>query len=135
LNDEYIEVEVPHNLLIENFNALEKYKKKNNNSKYPVTHTRITSFKTPNSQSKRVTADLVNARRSSSNAIEVNPYDLSIHRNNAYIESHKQKSFFSKLTDALSKRITGRITHPGPSLYDGRSGGSRRSLSTLKKNK
>ena len=138
LNDEYIEVEVPHNLLIENFNALEKYKKKNNNSKYPVTHTRITSFKTPKSQSNRVTADLVNARRSSSNAVEVNPDDLLINRNKAYEESHK-KSFFSKLTDALSKRITrritGRITHPGPSLYDGRSGGSRRSLSTLKKNK
>ena len=138
LNDEYIEVEVPHNLLIENFNALEKYKKKNNNSKYPVTHTRITSFKTPKSQSNRVTADLVNARRSSSNAVEVNPDDLLINRNKAYEESHK-KSFFSKLTDALSRRITGRntgrITHQGPSLYDGRSGGSRRSLSTLKKNK
>ena len=35
----------------------------------------------------------------------------------------------------ITRRITGRITHPGPSLYDGRSGGSRRSLSTLKKNK
>jgi hypothetical protein len=138
LNDEYIEVEVPHNLLIENFNALEKYRKKNNNSKYPVTHTRITSFKTPKSQSKRVTADLVNARRSSSNAVEVNPDDLLINRNKAYEESHK-KSFFSKLTDALSKRITrritGRNTHPGPSLYDGRRGGSRKYLSSLKKNK
>ena len=137
LNDEYIEVEVPHNLLIENFNALEKYKKKNNNSKYPVTHTRITSFKTPKSQSNRVTADLVKAHRSSSNAIEVNPYDLSIHRNNADLESHKQKSFFSKFTDAISRRITGRntgrITHQGPSLYDGRRGGSRRPLSSLKK--
>ena len=135
LNDEYIEVEVPHNLLIENFNALEKYRKKNNNSKYPVTHTRITSFKTPKSQSNRVTADLVKAHRSSSNAVEVNPDDLLINRNKAYEESHK-KSTFSKFMNAFSRRITGRntgrITHQGPSLYDGRRGGSRKSSSFKK---
>jgi hypothetical protein len=138
LNNEYREVEVSRELYIKNLNALKKYRTKNNNSTYPVTHTRITSFKTPKSQSNRVTADLVKAHRSSSNAVEVNPDDLLINRNKAYEESHK-KSTFSKFMNAFSRRITGRntgrITHQGPSLYDGRRGGSRRSLSTLKKNK
>ena len=52
---------------------------------------------TPNSDSNRgVTADLVKTRRSSSNAVEVNPDDLSININKAYVESHKKKSTLSK---------------------------------------
>ena len=51
---------------------------------------------TPNSDSNRgVTADLVKTRRSSSNAVEVNPDDLSININKAYVESHKKKSKYA----------------------------------------
>jgi hypothetical protein len=85
---------------------------------------------TPNSDSNRgVTADLVKTRRSSSNAVEVNPDDLSININKAYVESHKKKSTLSKFIKAISRKTTPK----GPSLY-GRSGGSRKS-SSLKKNK
>jgi hypothetical protein len=84
---------------------------------------------TPNSDSNRgVTADLVKTRRSSSNAVEVNPDDLSININKAYVESHKKKSTLSKIIKAISRKTTPK----GPSLYDGRSGGSRKSSSFKK---
>ena len=60
---------------------------------------------TPNSDSNRgVTADLVKTRRSSSNAVEVNPDDLSININKAYVESHKKKSTLSKFIKAISRK-------------------------------
>ena len=41
-------------------------------------------------------------------------------------------AFSRRITGRITGRNTGRNTHPGPSLYDGRSGGSRKSSSFKK---
>jgi hypothetical protein len=141
LNNEYREVEVSRELYIKNLNALKKYRTKNNNSTYPVTHTRITSFTNPFKYSRGVNADLVMRTHSStnSNAVDVNPDDLSININEAYLESRKKNSIFPNLKKSVSRIFTGRntgrrIDTQVPSLFNRKDGGTRKS-SPLKKNK
>ena len=150
----YKEIDVPNYLQDRNLPYLARDNVRDNvASKNPFTHTRMV-FKTPKSHSNRVTADIVdNPQESNKSMISKfvdkvktmrtysstpthatnDPYEKHYDINRAFQNSLKQKSTVSKFIKAFSRKTTP-TGHQGPSLYDGRRGGSRKS-SSLKKNK
>jgi hypothetical protein len=113
----------------------------------PFTHTRI-AFPTPSHHSNRVTADIVdNPQKSKKSMISKivdkvktmrtgstapthatnDPFEKHYKLNDAFLKLNKTKSTFSKIKNAFSRKTTPN----GPSLY-GRTGGTRKSISSLK---
>jgi hypothetical protein len=126
----YKEIDVPNPLQARNIRQLAKY---NENSKNPVTHTRIAFQTPPNSHSNRVTADIVDnndnrqkskqsmiskivdivkqTKRTSPTYATDDPFNDFYSIKRAYEKSLQKKSISSRVKNAFSRKTT-----QGPSL-------------------